>query len=518
MARRNWKAMEGPSGQHRQGRQGRQGAGRSTGHGHRRPPQHWPCWKRLAMRPKKPVSHACMGASSSNSIGWSAKMPWAFHSMVRWPLGQGGQGIGRSSSYQLQQLILDSSFFNLAMSCHVAWAREVLPTGRQKRSKTSSSGKHHLVYLVYISTVILTSHQDAFLNPALTTRVCKSSSFRATCLREFQGIPMFCDENHEPSDVYYGMIGIFHDFPQTKPVKSVIPEYHCCPIDPFWKFLDIMALHWHGFFYGQLVDRGPGFPSMGLMDRSCIKLSILGLWMAVVDWHVDQWWLMMTNDDPCQICQGEAHATILKLSCAGCTGCTVRGLFWHAWNQTSSARLASVIPKATGCLIRISAVHCNYTVIQLYTKVIVNSPLQPYYAIFPNHFGPKSHDVQSQVLPGGVPRKSNRLQITNQRLSLYEFVTEKCQTWSTELNYATPSQHVTYLLTILRTLEFQWVSRDSNSTGPLLFLTFPNCFGFASQWMVSPCVTSLGHRAFACWKHLLGRVSMIWGCGIRPIP
>lgn len=54
---------------------------------------------------------------------------------------------------------------------------------------------------------------------------------------------MFCDENHEPSDVYYGMIGIFHDFPQTKPVKSVIPEYHCCPIDPFWKFLDIMALH-----------------------------------------------------------------------------------------------------------------------------------------------------------------------------------------------------------------------------------------------------------------------------------
>ena len=71
-----------------------------------------------------------------------------------------------------------------------------------------------------------------------------------------------------------------------------------------------------------------------------------------------------------------------------------------------------------------------------------------------------------------LPRKSNRLQITNQRWLSSMKVTEKCQTWSTELNYATPSQHVTYLLTILRTLEFQWVSRDSKSTDPLLFLTF----------------------------------------------
>ena len=366
--------LEGPSGQHLQGCQG---AGRSTGHGHRRPPQHWPCWKRLAMRPKKPMSascnHACMGASSSNSIGWSAKMPWAFHSMVRWPLGQGGQGIGRSSSYQLQQLILDASFFNLAMSCHVAWAREVLPTGRQKRSKTSSSGKHHLVYLVYISTVILASHQDAFLNPALTTRVCKSSSFRATCLREFQGSPMFCDENHEPSDVYYGMIGIFHDFPQTKPVKSVIPEYHCCPIDPFcffwisWLCIDMVFLWSTRWPRSGLSFDGSDGPKL---HQAFNPRAVDGCGRLTC-------WPMMTNDDPCQICQGEAHATILKLSCAGCTGCTVRGLFWHAWNQTSSARLASVIPKATGCLIRISAVHCNYTVIQLYTKMVIVMPYSP---------------------------------------------------------------------------------------------------------------------------------------------
>lgn len=92
---------------------------------------------------------------------------------------------------------------------------------------------------------------------------------------------MFCDENHEPSNVYYGMIRIFHDFPQTKPVKSVIPVYITVAqliLSGFfwisWLCIDMF------FFNGQLVDRGPGFPSMGLMDRSCIKLSILGLWMA----------------------------------------------------------------------------------------------------------------------------------------------------------------------------------------------------------------------------------------------